>query len=128
MRYLGVILWLVSMVVIAEDVYFCSDDLKGIDKKKQKQEFLIKKFEMHIFEDGDMTLMLPGDYKSRRYRCRLPWKEMSSFQEKKSCVNGDHNGYMFNFNPVNGRYVLAKGFEYVFDEDSVSMGFCAKSE
>ena len=37
-------------------------------------------------------------------------------------------GYMFNFNPDNGRYVLAKGFEYVLGEDSVSVGSCAKSE
>jgi hypothetical protein len=35
---------------------------------------------------------------------------------------------MFNFNPDNGRYVLAKGFEYVLGEDSVSVGSCVKFE
>jgi len=128
MRYLGIVLLVMSVAAIAEDVFYCSDEQKGIDEKKQKKEFLIKKFEMHLFEDGNISIMLPGDYKHRIYSCSLPWKEMTHYKKKKSCVNDNHNGYMFNFNPDNGRYVLAKGFEYVLGEDSVSVGSCAKFE
>lgn len=119
MRYLGIVLLVMSVAVIAEDVFYCSDEQKGIDEKK---------FEMHFFEDGNVSIMLPGDYKHRIYSCSFPWKEMTHYKKKKSCVNDNHNGYMFNFNPDNGRYVLAKGFEYVLGEDSVSVGSCAKSE
>ncbi|HIA45323.1 MAG TPA: hypothetical protein EYN95_05965 [Methylococcaceae bacterium] len=128
MKYLGVVLLVMSVVAIAEDAYYCSDDQKGIEKNKAKKELLIKKFEMHLFEDGNLSIMLPGDYKYRIYSCSLPWKEMTHYKKKKSCVNDYHNGYMFNFNLDNGRYVLAKGFEYVLDEDSVSVGSCAKFE
>jgi len=119
MRYLGIVLLVMSVAAIAEDVFYCSDEQKGIDEKK---------FEMHPVEDGNISIMLPGDYKHRIYNCSLPWKEMSHYKEKKSCVNDNHNGYMFNFNPDNGRYVLAKGFEYVLGEDSVSVGSCVKFE
>jgi len=34
MRYLGIVLLGMSVAAIAEDVFYCSDEQKGIDEKK----------------------------------------------------------------------------------------------
>ena len=137
MKYLGFALLVLSGYVMAEEVYYCSDNHRGATGFKQKDgqynqtNFYEDKFKMKLQDDGNIAIANPDRPSGRDlYLCSTPYKGYTTeMPNNKSCVHEYHNGWSFNFNQDNGRYILFKGYGYVFgDGDSVSthIGTCTK--
>ena len=134
MKYLGFVLLVLSGYVMAEEVYYCSDnDANGFWKNKEtgqyeRSGFHEDKFKMKLQDDGNIAISDGGD--TGLYLCSTPGNGHSTkMLNNKSCVHEYHNGVHFNFNLDNGRYIWFKGYGYVFgDSDSVSthIGTCTK--
>jgi hypothetical protein len=136
MKYLGIVLLVLSGYVMAEEVYYCSDNTNGAngfhlkDGRYQRQVFTVSKFKMKLQDDGNIAIARP-DMESGKdlYLCSTPYKYIPKFKNKKSCVSENHEGYYLNFNPDNGRYILFEGFGYVFadgDDVTTNIGTCTK--
>jgi hypothetical protein len=139
MKYLGFVLLVLSSNVMAEEVYYCSDNHNGSNgywKNKQTGQyepssFNESKFKMKLQDDGNIAIDNPNISAGKDlYLCSTPYKGYTTeMPNNKSCVHEYHNGWSFNFNQDNGRYILFKGYGYVFgDGDSVSthIGTCTK--
>ena len=139
MKYLGFVLLVLSSYVMAEEVYYCSDNHNGANgfwKNKEtgqyeRSGFIEKKFKMKLQDDGNIAIARPDTKRGRDlYFCSTPFKDtLPKYKNNKSCMDEAHSGRYFNFNPDNGRYILLKGNGYVFhDGDSVSaqIGTCTK--
>jgi len=137
MKYLGFVLLVLSGYVMAEEVYYCSDNHNGANGfyknektgQYERTGFTEKKFKMKLQDDGNIAIensaLKSG---SELYLCSPTYGGFYGMNEK-SCVGTDHNGYYLNFNQDNGRYILFTGVGYVFsDKDSVSthIGTCTK--
>ena len=124
MKYLGVLLLVLSGNVMAEEVYYCSDiDANGFSKKDGQYKpasYRLEKFKMKLQDDGNIAI------EKDLYYCSTPYGEKGV--NKKACVFEFNNGWFFNFNPDNGRYALIYSSGYVFNGDSVStrIGTCTK--
>ncbi len=140
MKYLALILIMLSSTVMAEEIYFCSDNSANGFKKKQGRykatAFNPKKFGMKLLDDGHIVINSPSMDSAGLYSCIKPVRftpQTLSYDIStrwKSCASS--NGYLFNFNSNNGRYVFAKGYGYVFsdnDGDSVAIriGICTNN-
>ncbi len=136
MKYLGVLLLVLSGNVMAEEVYYCIDiaanGFKKEDGQYKNSRFTKDKFKMKIQDDGNIAIESPGTKRGKDlYLCSTPYIDTFPDRDKnwKSCVDEDNNGYLFNFNLDNGRYVWVKGDGYVFhDDDDVltQIGTCTK--
>ena len=143
MKYLGFVLLVLSGYVMAEEVYYCSDNTNGASgfhKNKEtgqykRTNFTEQKFKMKLKDDGNITIdngrQDPNPILNKDlYFCSTPYKGYTTeMPNNKSCVHEYHNGVHFNFNLDNGRYIWFKGYGYVFgDSDSVSthIGTCTK--
>ena len=135
MRYLGLVLLVLSGYVMAEEVYYCSDNHNGAngfmkkDGQHKPQLFTGLKFKMKLQDDGNIVIHDGGDKNSYTYLCITPYQGDGIHKNYKSCVHEYHNGRYFNFNTDNGRYVRLYGAGYVFyDADGViaHIGTCTK--
>ena len=134
MKYLGFVLLVLSSYVMAEEVYYCSDDWATGFKKKDGQykqmNFHGEKFKMKLQDDGNIVIENPIVQSGKElYLCSTPYQGKHNMGKNKSCVTETHDGYHFNFNPDNGRYILFSGFGYAFDDgdDVVTrIGTCTK--
>jgi len=139
MKYLGFVLLVLSGCVMAEEVYYCSDNTRGANgfwKNKEtgqykRSGFIEKKFKMKLQGDGNISIANPDRLNGKDlYFCSTPFKDiLPKYKNMKSCVDESHSGWYFNFNQDNGRYILLQGSGYVFgDGDSVMtrIGTCTK--
>ncbi len=134
MKYLGFVLLVLSGYVMAEEVYYCSDNHNGAygftkkDGRYQRQGFHESKFKMKLQGDGNIAINDEGDKYSFTYFCSTPYSGNPKFKNNKSCVHEYHNGGHFNFNQDNGRYVRLSGSGYVFNNDDpvIRIGTCTK--
>ena len=136
MRYLGFVLLVLSGYVMAEEVYYCSDNdngangFKKIDGQYKSGLFEEKKFKMKLQDDGNIAIANPNLTSGRDlYFCSTPYEGGHNMVKSKSCVDENHDGSYFNFNADNGRYILFNGFGYVFgNSDTVitNIGTCTK--
>jgi len=139
MKYLFLILIMLSSTVMAEEIYFCSDNQATGFKKKSKSykptTFNLQKFELKILTDNRIQINSPSMDSSGLFRCikpiRFTPKKLSYdvLKHWKSCTSS--NGYLFNFNATNKRYVFAKGYGYVFSDNAgdavaIRTGTCSK--
>ncbi|MEO1927031.1 MAG: hypothetical protein ABGY08_13775 [Gammaproteobacteria bacterium] len=140
MKYLGAVLLVLSGYVMAEEVYYCSDNTNGAtgfwknEKTGQYERsgFNERKFKMKLQDDGNIAIE-NSDRKSGKdlYLCSTPYKYFAppELKNSKSCVDKSNSGYYFNFNPDNGRYIKFEGHGYVFsNNDTVTtrIGTCTK--
>jgi hypothetical protein len=138
MKYLGIVLLFLSSYVMAEEVYYCSDNTRGVtgfskkDGQYKQTNFYAEKFKMKLQDDGNIAIHEDGDKYSFTYLCSTPFQGGPGnlkHKNNKSCVHEYHNGKHFNFNQDNGKYVLVYGSGYVFyDSDDVitHIGTCTK--
>jgi hypothetical protein len=140
MKYLGFVLLVLSGYVMAEEVYYCSDNHRGSNGfyknektgQYERSGFNESKFKMKLQDDGNIAIANPDRPSGRDlYLCSTPYKGYPTLEmpNNKSCVSKSHNGYYFNFNQDNGRYVLFSGSGYVFnnsDGASIRIGTCTK--
>ena len=144
MKYLGFILLILSGYVMAEEVYYCSDnDANGFNPKNGVYKptlMVLKKFKMKLQDDGNIAIQDDGNIAIAEprlsngrwlYICSTPYEGRQSMEKNKSCVEEDNNGYYLNFNQHNGRYVRFSGFGYVFDNSDsdgviTRIGTCTK--
>jgi hypothetical protein len=136
MKYLGLLLLVLSGYVMAEEVYYCSNNTNGsngfkkIDGQYKRVNFTPQKFKMKLQDDGNIAVAIPELGRPELYICSTPYGgALPKHKNNKSCVNEDSDGYYFNFNQDNGRYVWVEGSGYVFgDNDTVSIhiGTCTK--
>ena len=139
MKYLGIVLLVLSGYVMAEEVYYCSENTNGSTgfwKNKEtgqyeRSVFTENKFKMKLQDDGNIAIENPDRLHGKDlYFCSTPYKGYTpEMPNNKSCVDEAHSGWYFNFNQDNGRYILLKGSGYVFhDGDSVAtqIGTCTK--
>ncbi len=137
MRFLGFLLLVVSAYAMAEEVYYCTDNHNGAngfsleDGQYKETGFKVSKFKMKLQDDGNIAIA--EETGNTLYFCATPYSPYSGLIPKhknlKSCVSNYHNGYYFNFNPDNGRYVYIHGAGYVFeggDTVSTHIGTCTK--
>jgi len=130
MKHLGFVLLVLSGYVMAEEVYYCSDNTNGAtgfnkkDGQYKQTNFYESKFKMKLQDDGNIVIIEDDGYKNL-YLCSI----LGGDNERKSCVHQYTNGSLFNFNQDNGRYIMFEGFGYVFGtKDSVMtrIGTCTK--
>jgi len=137
MKYLGIVLLVLSGYVMAEEVYYCSDNHRGVsgftkkDGQYQRQGFIEKKFKMKLQDDGNIVIDNPAMTSGKElYVCSTPYNgTLPKYKNMKSCSYAFNNGNYFDFNPGNGRYIWFSGFGYVWDNtDDVStqIGTCTK--
>ena len=136
MKYLGVLLLVLSGNVMAEEVYYCSDNYANGFQKKDGQykavNFTDEKFKMKLQDDGNIVIDQSGTGRGKDlYLCSTPYEDVfpGKYKNWKACAYKFNNGELFNFNVDNGRYVLIQGTGYVFnDGDSVTttIGTCTK--
>jgi hypothetical protein len=139
MKYLGFVLLVLSGYVMAEEVYYCSDNTgmaTGFKKKDgqtgqyERSGFNESKFKMKLQDDGNIAIAEPGLSSGRRlYICSTPYEGRQNMEKNKSCVEEYHSGYHFNFNQDNGRYILFQGSGYTFSKDDsviARIGTCTK--
>jgi len=128
MKYLGFVLLVLSGYVMAEEVYYCSDNTNGangfrkIDGQYTKVNFKEDKFKFNLFSIKDKSYIKIDD--GGLFHCSINWGI-----KHHSCVDEFHNGDYFSFNQDNGRYIMFEGFGYVFGtKDSVMtrIGTCTK--
>ncbi len=134
MRFLGFLLLVVSAYAMAEEVYYCTDNHNGAngfaneDGEYKRTGFIESKFKMKFQDDGD--IVIAEETGNTLYFCATPYgRVIPETKNLKSCVSNYHNGYYFNFNPDNGRYVYIQGAGYVFgggDTVSTHIGTCTK--
>jgi hypothetical protein len=135
MKYLGFVLLVLSGYVMAEEVYYCSDNTNGANGFKKKEgrytrvNFKENKFKMKLQDDGNIVIAkLHGI--DVPFFCGVPYDgKYPEDKNSKSCLDTKYSGIFFNFNADNGRYVLLEGFGYVFstnDSVSTSIGTCTK--
>lgn len=139
MKYLGIVLLVLSGNVMAEEVYYCSDNVNGAtgflmkDRQYKQLDFHEVKFKMKLQDDGNIAIDDP-DPRSLEgkdlYLCATPYKgTLSKHKTHKSCVDDDNIGWFFHFNPDNGRYVFLSGSGYVFHDGDpvvIRIGTCTK--
>ena len=140
MKYLGFVLLVLSGYVMAEEVYYCSDNTNGASgfhKNKEtgqykRTNFTEQKFKMKL-KDNDITII--SDSSTWSFSCSSPFRYSSNFELNqkykymKSCVHESNIGTLFNFNPDNGRYIWFFGSGYVFqnvDDVITRIGTCTK--
>ena len=132
MKYLGFVLLVLSGYVMAEEVYYCSDNTNGAtgfwknEKTGQYERsgFNESKFKMKLQDDGNIVIIEDDGYKNL-YFCSI----LGGDNERKSCVHQYTDGSLFNFNQDNGRYIMFEGFGYVFgvsDTVAAHIGTCTK--
>ena len=131
MKHLGFVLLVLSGCVMAEEVYYCSDDDSNgfVEKNGVYKSTLmsLRKFKMKLGDDGHLAID-NGGTTSFYYCLALGGK----YKNSKSCtgiVGKYPSGTYFNFNPDNGRYIRFSGFGYVYaNEDTVGteIGTCTK--
>jgi hypothetical protein len=139
MKYLGFVLLVLSSYVMAEEVYYCSDNTRGANGfyknektgQYKRSGFIGNKFKMKLQGDGNISIANPDRLIGKDlYLCSMPYDGLIPIQKNnKSCVHESHNGTYFNFNPDNGRYILLQGSGYVFNNDdtvSTHIGTCTK--
>ena len=138
MKYLGFVLLVLSGYVMAEEVYYCSDNHSGANGfwknketgKYERSGFTEKKFKMKLQDDGNIAIDNPNISAGKDlYLCSTPYQGLLKHKNNKSCAVEYHDGSYFNFNPDNGRYIRFSGFGYVFENsDSVTtrIGTCTK--
>ncbi len=134
MRFLGFLLLVVSAYAMAEEVYYCSGNHNGAtgfileDGQYKETGFKGRKFKMKFQDDGN--IVIAEETGNTLYFCATPYRGLHPpTKNLKSCVSNYHNGYYFNFNPDNGRYVYIHGAGYVFhggDTVSTHIGTCTK--
>ena len=135
MKYLGIVLLVLSGYVMAEEVYYCSDNTRGSNGFHKNKEtgqyersgFHEDKFKMKLQDDGNIAISDGGD--TGLYLCSTPGNGHSTkMLNNKSCVHAYHIMGHINFNQDNGRYVRFYGFGYVFSNDDViaHIGTCTK--
>jgi hypothetical protein len=144
MKYLGFVLLVLSGYVMAEEVYYCSDNTKGVNgfsKNKQtgqyeQTKFIEEKFKMKLQDDGAIAIENSGGMET--YFCQPPFPLTlfkttvsldPTLSSSKTCLELASKTSMLNFNHNNGRYILFDGYGYVFgDGDTVTtrIGTCTK--
>ncbi|HIG07635.1 MAG TPA: hypothetical protein EYQ55_04940 [Methylococcaceae bacterium] len=139
MKYIGYMLIFLSSIASAEELYFCSDNQATGFKKKSNYymptTFNLQKFELKILDDDRIQINSPSMDSSGLFSCikpiRFTPKKLSYdvLKHWKSCTSS--NGYLFNFNATNKRYVFAKGYGYVFSDNAgdavaIRTGTCSK--
>ncbi len=121
--------------VMAEEVYYCSDIAANGFKMKDGQykptNFTKGRFKMKLRDDGNIAIENPDLPDGKElYYCLTTYEGiLPELKNHKSCARESNNGYLFNFNLDNGRYIWFKGSGYVFgDEDTVAtrIGTCTK--
>lgn len=138
MKYLGIMLLFLSSYVMAEEVYYCSDNHNGSNgywKNKQTGQyepssFRESKFKIKLQDDGNIAIDNPNSGRKDLYLCSTPYQGRYNMGKYKSCVEEGNIGIYFNFNQDNGRYIRFKGFGYVFDNNDTvvtDIGTCTKS-
>jgi len=135
MKYLGVVLLVLSGYVMAEEVYYCADynqrsvGFKANNKTRQylETDFYETKFQMKLQSDGNISIKIINQPNRRDlYICSFT-SDGHNGKAGKSCVSKTNNGNYLNFNLSNSRYVLLNGSGYVFNEHdsvSVNIGSC----
>ena len=86
------------------------------------------------FQDDRNISIVYSDLKcTQGYICFTPYNGNSVAEDLnilniKSCAHENQNGYYFNFNVDNGKYILFRGSGYVSNVNSVStrIGNCTK--
>ena len=137
MKYLGFIWLVMSGYVMAEDVYYCSDNnsagsLKNEEGQYKQANFHAKKFKMKLQGNGNIVIADPGIGRDALFICSAVSPDLQDespeYKHHKSCVKEHYTGHHFNFNVDNGRYVWLKGSGYVFNTNAVvlSIGTCTK--
>ena len=138
MKYLGFVLLVLSGYVMAEEVYYCSDDwatgFNKIDGQYKRVNFTPQKFKMKLQDDGNIVVDTGGQdpnpiFNRDLYFCSTPYQGNPQHKNNKSCVHEFSNGWYFNFNPDNGRYIWFFGSGYVFqnvDDVITRIGTCTK--
>jgi hypothetical protein len=132
MKYLGFVLLVLSGYVMAEEVYYCSDNHRGANGfhknektgQYERSGFNESKFKMKLQDDGNIVIIEDDGYKNL-YFCSI----LGGDNERKSCVHQYTDGSLFNFNQDNGRYIMFEGFGYVFgvsDTVAAHIGTCTK--
>ncbi len=138
MKYLGCVLLVLSGYVMAEEVYYCSDNHNGANgfyNNKQTGQyeravFHENKFKMKLQDDGNIVIDNQGFGKDL-YICSTPYDGVITeiFKNAKSCADDNHNGWFFNFNTNTGKYVYLRASGYVFgdgDDVETRIGTCTK--
>ena len=136
MKYLGVLLLVLSGNVMAEEVYYCSDNYSNGFSKEDGQykpvNFIERKFKIKLQDDGNIAIENPNRKSGKElYLCSTPFNNAfpGKHENRKSCVDKFNSGTFFNFNTDNGRYVFLNGSGYAFyDGDAVTtmIGTCTK--
>ena len=130
MKYLGFVLSVLSGCVMAEEVYYCSDSVDGVGYYQKENGnydtayFRPTKFKMKLQDNRNIVIISDDGYKDL-YLCSI----LGENNERKSCVHQYTNGSLFNFNQDKGRYIMFKGFGYVFgvsDTVTAHIGTCTK--
>ena len=140
MKYLGFLLLVLSGYVMAEEVYYCSDnDANGFNQKNGVYKpalITLEKFKMKLQDDGTIAIENSGGMKT--YFCQPPFPLTlfkttvsldPTLSSSKTCLELASKTSMLNFNHNNGRYILFDGYGYVFgDGDTVTtrIGTCTK--
>jgi len=127
MKYIGFVLLALSSYVMAEEVYYCSDNVGGVTGFKdingqyKSVNFKEDKFKMKITYDLNIKIEDAINGKrhldcSQRFVCRVR-------------VTLEDYGYsQFTFNPDNDRYVWFYGGGYAMSDGDVMtrIGTCTK--
>ncbi len=131
MKYLGFVLLVLSGYVMAEEVYYCSDNTRGATGFWENKEtgqyersgFKEHKFKMKLQDDGSIVISQDGI--TDVFFC-FPVSK-TPLGDGLGCTHR-YNHSHFNFNQNNGRYILFSGFGYAFSDDTVTahIGTCTK--
>ena len=132
MKYLGAVLLVLSGYVMAEEVYYCSDNHNGANGfhknektgQYERSGFTERKFKMKLQDDGNIAISEDGY--TDVFSCFL--LSETPLGDWLGCIQKYHHSH-FNFNQDNGRYIMFEGFGYVFGtKDSVMtrIGTCTK--
>jgi hypothetical protein len=77
MKYLGIVLLALSSYVMAEEVYYCSDNVRGAsgfspNKKTseyKQSELKERRFKMKLQDDGNLVIHEPDFHRERSKFC-----------------------------------------------------------
>ena len=137
MKCLGIMMLVLSGYVMAGEIYQCSDyaatGFTGRDGQYRHTNFTKETFKMKIQDDRNISIVYSDLKYPQRYICFTPYNGNSVAEDlnilsTKPCVHENQNGYYFNFNVDNGKYILFRGSGYVSNVNSVStrIGNCTK--